>query len=227
MPNIRSCALALSVLLFCLLTPTAFDLRATDSILWKNIGFGGGGNMVNAAVNPADPNIVLMGSDVGGIFWSGDGGSSWKLVNTVAVTPSRPAGYGMDYHVGFAIDPVNPNIVYSGPLKSTDYGQTWSLYVDDSSVYGGGLVVDSTNHNIVCATYKGTVYRSSDGWQSTSCQGATGGGTVCAPGGVSCAPSTKCYQQSCLPVAGWCCRRSWATPSSAGLTWAFRSPFPI
>src|SRR5262245_34703899 len=51
-------------------------LLSTDSIQWKSIGPGGGGNSLAVGVSPADPNIVLMGSDVGGIFRTADGGQT-------------------------------------------------------------------------------------------------------------------------------------------------------
>src|SRR5439155_25839084 len=75
---------------------------AAEVIQWKSIGAGGGGNMVSAAVSPADPNIVLMGSDIGGIYRSGDGGATWQLRNGFLVQPTQFSAYGI--YDGFVFD---------------------------------------------------------------------------------------------------------------------------
>lgn len=48
---------AVSIVLFVML---GIPARGADTIKWKNIGPGGGGNMLSASVSPADPNIVLQ-----------------------------------------------------------------------------------------------------------------------------------------------------------------------
>jgi len=65
---------------------------------------GGGGNMVSASISPADPNIILQGSDVGGVYRSADGGVTWSVRNGALVDPTRFSGYGMYGHFGF--DPI-------------------------------------------------------------------------------------------------------------------------
>ncbi len=191
----------LLVMFVCGLGMIFAPLRAADTIHWTNIGIGAGGNMVNSAVCDSDPNIVLMASDVGGFFRSSNGGQSWTMVNQVQVTPSRPGPIGTDHQSGFGFDPTNPSIVYFGALKSTDFGQNWQVFVDDRNVYGAGGVIDPSDHNIVYAYGGPNVYRSSDGWASTSCVTATPSLTSCspeAPQSTSCAPRTRCYQASCV-----------------------------
>src|SRR6266850_6197018 len=109
-----SCSRRTRLLLFLLVlaasSVTTATLFATDSIEWKSIGPGGGGNMFSASVSPGHPDIVLMGGDVGGIFRSGDGGVTWSLRNGALTKPDRFSGYGIYGHFGF--DPVNPANVY-------------------------------------------------------------------------------------------------------------------
>src|SRR5262245_17101549 len=103
---------------------TSVAILAVDSIQWKGIGPGGGGNNAAVAISPADPNIVLMGSDIGGIVRTGDGGTTWSWRNNGLTNPTRFASYNVYWD--FAFDPVDPNTVYHGAMKSTDAGLTWN-----------------------------------------------------------------------------------------------------
>ena len=199
--NRRRRVCARNVLFVFILSALAWvTLPATDSIQWKQIGPGGGGNSLAVGVSPADPNIVLMGSDVGGIFRSSDGGQTWSLRNMADTPPAHDGAYG--YFGRFAFDPSAPSNIYYGPQKSSDSGLTWQTKIDETVMTAGGGLVDPVNHNTVYAYAYGNVFRSSDGWESTSCQGVPDGGNTCATGGISCALKTRCYQQACLPAAG-------------------------
>jgi len=184
-----------------------------DSIQWKNLGPGSGGNLRAVGVSPADPNIALMGSDVGGIYRTADGGQTWSLRNNALVTPSRFIQYGFYSH--FEFDPANPNVVYFSYLKSADAGLTWHINVDESRLDVGGAKVDPSNPSTVYAFGYGQVFRSTDAWAGTSCLGISrpleGDGscstgfscTTCGTPAATCQPGvSKCYQQSCLPHAG-------------------------
>src|SRR5262245_23332092 len=140
-----------------------------DSIQWINLGPGGGGNALGIGVSPADANIVLAGSDVGGIYRSYNGGMTWSLRNNALVRPDRPPGYYFGGH--FEFDPVNPNNVYYGHMKSTDAGLTWQINVDESRLAAGGSRVDPNRPNYVYAFGYANVYRSTDAWSGASCQG--------------------------------------------------------
>ncbi len=187
---------ALSLLVVCLFSAL---LLASDKIQWRQLGPGGGGNMLSVGVSPHDPNVVLMGSDVGGIFWTGDGGATWSLRNTAGNKPDHVAGYGIYGH--FAFDPVDPNLVYIGAWRSTDRGYTWDVAINNNGFWGGSGVIDPNNRDTVYAWGYGNVFRTTDGWRSSACDGYPGPGGTCAPGGISCSPGAKCYQASCLPNA--------------------------
>src|SRR5215510_4216428 len=101
---------------------------AEDQVHWSPMGPGGGGNSVAWGVSPVDPNIVLVGTDVGGIFRSTDGGVSWLPRNQVGLNPGHAANYGMGPgHFTFNPPGSNQSVVYLGARKSTDSGNTWKL----------------------------------------------------------------------------------------------------
>jgi hypothetical protein len=193
--------LLVGVAIVLLLVSNSAPSGAADTIQWKQIGPGGGGNMESSGVSPANADIVLMGGDVGGILRSGDGGQTWTLANQALTDPARYMGYGQWGH--FEFDPANANIVYKNVMKSTDAGVTFQVKVDETDIAANSSLVDAANHLIVYAFGYGDVYRSSDGFESTSC--VTQGGASCSPKAplTSCDPKTKCYQISCLP-SGTC-----------------------
>jgi photosystem II stability/assembly factor-like uncharacterized protein len=70
-----------------------------------------GGNIDQIVINPLTPTTLYAIANDVGLFRSQDGGESWTFK---AVGPS-----------GVAIDPVSPNRVYGGWLRSDDEGETW------------------------------------------------------------------------------------------------------
>lgn len=142
-------------------------VEATAVRRWQPVGpsptvsayFNNWGNTsgrVNAiAVSPADSRIVLAGSSTGGIWRSGNGGTSFVpvsddqvdlAVGSLAFAKNRPAtvyaGMG-DSKLGY---------LGSGVLRSTDAGLTWAR-VSNNSLPSPGTIskieVDPTNQNRV------------------------------------------------------------------------------
>ena len=126
----------------------------TDSYFPNNWATTSG--RINAvAVSPADPQIVLVGAAVGGIWRSTDGGASFSPVTDAQI----------DLAVGsIAFAPSDPSIVYAGMgdkgstylgtgvLKSIDGGQTWTRINNLSLPMPGRtskILVDPTNPNRV------------------------------------------------------------------------------
>lgn len=138
---------------------------AVDDVRWKNIGIGGGGNMVSASISPADPNIVLMGSDVGGFFRSGDGGETWQLKNEALTAPDHHDGYG--FYGTFVFDDTDPNIVYAGRMKSHDAGVTWADKIEFRNITVNVNAIDPNTPSIVYGAGYGNVYKSLDAWESS------------------------------------------------------------
>jgi photosystem II stability/assembly factor-like uncharacterized protein len=89
---------------------------------WKIIGPGGGGTMIRPAISPHDPNIVVEGCDMTGMYITLDGAQSWRNFNL------------RDVLTGVAFDPKDPKVIYvtnNGLWRSSDTGRTWALLFPD------------------------------------------------------------------------------------------------
>lgn len=79
------------------------------------------GRLTSVSANPRDQQMILAGSDGGGIWRSADGGSSWQP------TADRECS---SYVTAVTFDPANPNIAYAGArcglLRSLDTGLSWA-----------------------------------------------------------------------------------------------------
>ena len=114
--------------------------------VWMEVGAGTiDGTVVDVAVHPTNPDIVLVGTWGDGLYRSTNGGSSWDKVS------------GDLYDSAFlsvAFAPSNPNIVYAGGYtwvyRSTDGGATWAN-ADSSfpTYYVEGLAIHPTQPETV------------------------------------------------------------------------------
>src|SRR5262245_23621553 len=111
-----------SIVIALLLVMQPGKARGADTIQWQQRGIGGGGNIFATAISPHDPNVMIGISDVGGLYWSGDGGQSWVNANNAAVAPAHWASYGTDFRIGcgFNPDPDYPDVAYCGGRRSED-----------------------------------------------------------------------------------------------------------
>ncbi len=93
---------------------------------WTILGPGGGGTTANPTISPADPNLVLVRSDMTGAYITHDGGQSWRMFNLRS---------GL---TAFAFDPRNSRRVYAGGAalwRSDNAGQTWSMVFPDPGAH--------------------------------------------------------------------------------------------
>jgi hypothetical protein len=157
-----------------LLTVPTYLLIAADRIDWTTRGPGGGGNIFSIGISPANPNIVLAGSDVGGMFRSANGGQTWQMVNNVLVVPARHGAYTIGVYPWeyspFVFDPMTASTVYLGTLKSTDAGLTWTEKVPAPYLAASIFAVDPANSQKVYAVGSGYVYRSDCAFESCTPQ---------------------------------------------------------
>jgi hypothetical protein len=152
------------------------------------------GRIETAAPDPANPNIMYVTADGGGV---------WETTNWLSTSPtwtpltdsqsSTVTGSGDYSFKSLAVYQGNPLIIYAaaagpggGILKSTNGGQSWTLL--GSSVFDqvafGSLVVDPDNSNTLYVTVlygpnsnSGGVYKSTDGgvtWTNTTASIHTG-----------------------------------------------------
>ena len=116
-----------------------------------------GGDLHSLAVDPTDPERVMVGGHDGGAI-SDDGGKTWRQASGLE---------GAD-PMGWVIDPRDPSKMYAGGhpgfYRSEDGGKTWSQ--DNSGLPGTdihGLGMDPQNPDVLYAYVVGQgLYRSPD-----------------------------------------------------------------
>ena len=133
------------------------------------------------AVNPANPNVIYLGTAGGGAWRTDDGGASWVPLfdRQLSLAVGEPGA--------LAIDPSNTDVVYlgtsarvaaqpqAGLFKSTDGGGSW---IRLGSGYPAGntgnaiqfvnqwvnvIIVDPANSNVVYLASTSGCFRSVDG----------------------------------------------------------------
>ncbi len=139
--------------------------------------------------SPYDPNFLLLGIDVGGVYRSVDGGKTWRQssagcfargMNAFAFDPKNPrrvlglAGNGGDWNPGWG---KSPNGIY----LSTDRATTWKHVQPFPEGTGGALAFDRTKpHVAYCLTRTSGLWRSDDAgatWKKLG-DGARDGGRL-------------------------------------------------
>ena len=122
-------------------------------------GYGGGGRFTAVAVDPADPNTILVGSDVAGVFKSTDGGKHFRL-----------AGSGLESFavasIVFAPPPSNLIflLAWDGFYLSTDRGEKWVKKSSDIRYrqrYSGSNLFAVTGKTVYIATDTSMIFRTS------------------------------------------------------------------
>jgi photosystem II stability/assembly factor-like uncharacterized protein len=109
--------------------PIVFPLRPLGmSEFQPEVSRGGRGVAVD--VNPMDPNTVLVASESGGLFWSGDGGTHWKRVDSFPSTGVSELRFVPATEIVMAtttrdgwVDGATNN---AGVWRSVDAGATWA-----------------------------------------------------------------------------------------------------
>jgi uncharacterized protein (TIGR03437 family) len=140
--------------------------KTTDGgVTWTAMNGGLTSPTIDALyVDPANPNLVLAGTEPYGVYRSTDGGQTWTEVGTQVSTgpdpnPNQPTGPAPVQHLGptadFAV--VNGTIyaaVQNGTVQSTDGGQTWTsalssmIAAKSLSAAGGALAVGFNSGNV-------------------------------------------------------------------------------
>jgi cysteine-rich repeat protein len=89
-------------------------IQPSSVVGWEEMGpFSVGGRVTALALDPQDPMRALVGSPAGGIWRTGDGGSTWQAVTPwLAATPIS----------ALAIHPTDPGVVVAGTGSIDDGG---------------------------------------------------------------------------------------------------------
>lgn len=126
----------------------------------RDAGFvpgGEGGQWPRAlVVSATDPNFLLFGTDVGGVYRSLDGGARWQVCmvgwsarggNAFAIDPRNPnrvlgvGGNSVSWQSGWG--PASPNGVY----LSTDKAASWRQVLPRLDAEGGHLAYDKSSYD--------------------------------------------------------------------------------
>ncbi|RMD74206.1 MAG: hypothetical protein D6820_17175, partial [Lentisphaerae bacterium] len=94
---------------------------------WEHVGLNGGGAMFHLVSSPHDPKVMIVASDMSGMFRSVDGGRHWQLIHHSQVRGNP--------RCAVLFDPDQPGIVYAPSsawstrlMRSTDNGRQWSFW---------------------------------------------------------------------------------------------------
>ncbi len=113
-----------------------------ENVLWRNVGPGGGGWMQSLCASKYDPQRFIVGSDIGGFFYSEDGGKSYE-----------PRNKGLKhFFIETVVEhPTNENVIfigsYGGIYKTVNRGKQW---VEKRN---GLPPVDSYHHSIMVSRF--------------------------------------------------------------------------
>ena len=154
-------------------------LAGLDSTRWSSLGPANIPGRVRAVVvHPSDGNRIWVGAVSGGIWYTADGGSSWRPLNDFQSNLAIAS---------LVIDPSNTNVLYAGTgegffnvdavrgagiFRSTDGGQTWIQLSatnpanDSNWYYVNRIAVNPSNSSLILAATNGGVYRTADGGTS-------------------------------------------------------------
>ncbi len=133
-----------------------------SALVWQAAGpYNVGGRISAVVVDPANPNIIIIGGAAGGILKSTNGGTNW--VTKTDFTPSLSTG-------ALVMDPANSNIIYCGTgegnnaidnypgfgvLKSTDKGETWNVVGLQEALHIPAMDIHPLNTSILYAAVMG------------------------------------------------------------------------
>lgn len=140
----------------------------TDTNPWLWVG-----RAQSVWVNPADLNIIYLGTNNGGLWRSENGGINWRLLTDE---------YAFGVHK-IVVHPNNSDIMYivtgdyangllryghygQGIFKSEDAGETWSKLQDidpEDMIYMSDIVFHPSDYSIMYAVSRQAVYKSTTG----------------------------------------------------------------
>jgi photosystem II stability/assembly factor-like uncharacterized protein len=149
-----------------------------------------GGDLHSLAVDPTDPDKVVVGGHDGGAI-STDGGKTWRQASGFYRSEDGGKSFsqdnsglpGTDVH-GLGMDPQNPDTLYAyivdeGIYRSTDAGESWELVSSEAGVMGPILVDSRDTDTLYVSSMQGGFLKSTDGgegWETVS--SFPGGGMV-------------------------------------------------
>lgn len=160
------------------------EMRMVDTSNWEELGpttwnstsgwNPGVGRITSFAVDPADQNHIIVGSQTGGVWKTTNGGTTWAVLTDSFIN--------MDVY-SLAIDPVNKDLYYWGSSSgiifiSTNAGSTWNQLVNLAGSDVNKILIDPTDTSkIFCSVVNGGIFRSTNSgatWSGTLTSESTG-----------------------------------------------------
>jgi hypothetical protein len=143
---------------------------------WQSIGpfpgpgFAGIGRVTQLDVHPTDGDVLIAGAAGGGVWRSGDRGTTWRplmelqptlTIGAVAFAPSNPqVVYAASGEDGGGWNPAWSGV---GVYRSVDGGGTWTLCTAVASTRFSAIQVDPRDANVVYAAGNAGLHKSRDG----------------------------------------------------------------
>jgi len=130
------------------------------------------------AVDPNNPNIVIVGTPGNGAYISSDYGVTWSSISAVGTSTQIPGGYYPGHLVAFdGSSTIYISTYGTGVYVSTNSGSSWSLTSSTPTTHQR-MMVDQ-NHNLWFIDNSSTYlmkYVSGTGWSTLSGTGSPGTG---------------------------------------------------
>ena len=136
---------------------------------WEPKGMGGGGTLINVAINPHNSNEIFVGTDMSEVFHSTDFGKNWTI------KPSNQLSGSFDADIRFTSDPdimysinwYDPHLLRFSPVVSIDAGQTFQPLPNFPPVasedYATRIFADPNQTQRIVLAYDSGIYFSDDG----------------------------------------------------------------
>jgi len=153
----------------CTAIGAAVDTERLDGLEYRNVGPFRGGRSTTATGVPGDPFTFYMGTSGGGVWKSGNAGTTWDNVSDGSI---GAASIG-----AVAVAPSDPNVVYVGTgsgcprgnvmngdgiYRSTDAGRDWThLGLPDAGLIPR-IVVHPKDPDLVFAAVLGDIFEPSE-----------------------------------------------------------------
>jgi photosystem II stability/assembly factor-like uncharacterized protein len=160
------------------LAAPAMDMNAW-SFDWEPVGLSGGGMVYQAAISPADPDVMMLGCDMTGTYITSDGGRHWRLIDHRQLRSDhlcQPAFHPKDRRIVYA-----PH-GYTWILKvSRDLGEHWRTLSFVPTGLRGEIKIDPDYPQTIIVGGDDGASISHDGgrnWQV--CEGVSGTGVSAA-----------------------------------------------
>lgn len=119
----------------------------------------GVGRITSIAIEPSNPNHIIVGAHTGGVWRTVNGGVNWTVLTDNLSTLNVTA---------LAIDPTDSAIYFWGStggtiFRSTDSGSTWNFYSDTGTGNVNKILIDPTNTDkMYCSVEGGGIFKSID-----------------------------------------------------------------